>query len=412
MENIAHIFCNPEEEYWTIPPIKSFLKENDVKVDNVSAIKENTKTKLIDAALDFAEQNEENKQIFIEWIDRTVKEGIKEIILHKCQMDEGMNLTFANEASTRKFLDVYVDTESTGYLINSKYDNKTRMVKYTLSRIRDKRVITLYFGKMITYIDKRKSKCRDIEFPVIFEYFIDEGWYLVRYKARSNLYEYHPEFQNEYMKTDYPIQDSKLVQEAVQQAMHILQLKEITGSEQSYFLKKMFYRILKQFTETPPEIKDRLDQYKNNMISMEQNIKELCRIPEGQTFSLHSDLCNLFEKYISINWLDKEIFTRHRKAYPIKLRATDEEDSHVDQTAGGDSGPLQSKAIFFDNKRMIDNDEMCDGLTLKWKRSVRTYYPETFTVRISEKRGKCYLSFKEYTAEEDIQDVLFSIIGA
>ena len=99
-----------------------------------------------------------------------------------------------------------------------------------------------------------------------------------------------------------------------------------------------------------------------------------------------------------INWLDKEIFTRHRKAYPIKLRATDEEDSHVDQTAGGDSGPLQSKAIFFDNKRMIDNDEMCDGLTLKWKRSVRTYYPETFTVRISEKRGKCYLSFKEYTA--------------
>ena len=35
MENTAHIFCNPEEEYWTIPPILSFLKDNQVKIDNI-----------------------------------------------------------------------------------------------------------------------------------------------------------------------------------------------------------------------------------------------------------------------------------------------------------------------------------------------------------------------------------------
>jgi hypothetical protein len=138
----------------------------------------------------------------------------------------------------------------------------------------------------------------------------------------------------------------------------------------------------------------------------------LCGIPENQISGLHCDIRNLFEKYISINRQDKEIFTRKRNAYPVKLCATDEEDSHVDQAAGGDAGPLQSKAIFFDNKRMIDNDKTCDGLTLKWRRNTRTYYTETFTVRISEKKGKCNLSFKEYTAEEDIQDVLFSIIDA
>ena len=412
MENTAHIFCNPEEEYWTIPPILSFLKDNQVKIDNINVNKGNNKAKLVSAALDFAKANKANEQIFAEWVDKTVKEGIKEIVLYKCRIDNGISLILSNEEGIQKHLDKYVDKESTGYLINSQYDNQTKLIKYTSSTMRGKRVLTLYFCRMVTYIEKRNLNARNIEFPVIFDFFIDDGWYVVRYKSRSNLYEYNQESQSVYATMEQSLNAEKPVRDAVDYAKRILGITDVDDKEQAYNLKKKFYKLLKSFTETPPEIQTELDQYQTFITDIEQKIKELCGIPENQISGLHCDIRNLFEKYISINRQDKEIFTRKRNAYPVKLCATDEEDSHVDQAAGGDAGPLQSKAIFFDNKRMIDNDKTCDGLTLKWRRNTRTYYTETFTVRISEKKGKCNLSFKEYTAEEDIQDVLFSIIDA
>ena len=189
MENTAHIFCNPEEEYWTIPPILSFLKDNQVKIDNINVNKGNNKAKLVSAALDFAKANKANEQIFAEWVDKTVKEGIKEIVLYKCRIDNGISLILSNEEGIQKHLDKYVDKESTGYLINSQYDNQTKLIKYTSSTMRGKRVLTLYFCRMVTYIEKRNLNARNIEFPVIFDFFIDDGWYVVRYKSRSNLYE-------------------------------------------------------------------------------------------------------------------------------------------------------------------------------------------------------------------------------
>lgn len=413
MDNTAHIFCNPEEEYLTIPPMRAFSKSNHVNIDTESAIKENTKAKLLDAVFAFANENEDNCELFAEWIDNVAREGIKEIVLHKCHFKQNIEMLFLQEEALKKYLNAYIDKESTGHLVNSKYDAKVRLIKYSILKMRGKRVVTLYCCSMATYIDKRKMQARDVEFPIIFDFFIDGGWYMVRYKPRSNLYEYHPETKNIEAKLQYQMPADKPVKEAEELAKRIFDMEEDNSEAQTQFLKKMFYKILKSFTDTPPEIQQKINNNRDAIEHIEQYIRNICAIPASQIANLNSDICNLLEKYISINWPDKNIFTRDREAYPIKLCATDEEESHVDQTAGGDLGPLQSKAVFFDNKRMIENDQMCDGLTLKWKRKNRKYFSsETFTVRISEKKGKCYLSFKEYTAEEDIQNVLFSIIDA
>lgn len=125
------------------------------------------------------------------------------------------------------------------------------------------------------------------------------------------------------------------------------------------------------------------------------------------------DIKNLAEKYLSITWSDKNIFIKDREAYPTRLSATDEEESKIDQSAATIDDPLQSKEVFFDNKRMLQNQKRCEGLTLIWKRRDRTYYSDpAFPVRFSEKGGTCTLSFKKYVAEEDIQHVLFAIINA
>lgn len=413
MDNIAHIFCNPEEEFLTIPPMRAFAKSNRVNVDTDSDIKENTKAKLLEAVFAFGNENENNSELVAEWIDDVAREGIKEIVLHKCSFKPNIEMLFSDEDRLKKYLDTFVDQESTGHLINSKYDEKVRLIKYRILNMRGKRVVTLYCCSMATYIDKRKLRARDIEFPVIFDIFIDGGWYIVRYKPRSNLYDYNPGTQSIEGKMQYPMSLDKPVRTAETRVKKIFEVEEDKSPAQTYFLKKIFYRLLKSFTDTPPEILQIINENNAAVEDIKQLIGNICAIQGSQSANLDSDIRNLLEKYISINWPDKNIFTRNREAYPIKLCATDAEESHVDQTAGGDFGPLQSKEVFFDNKRMIENDQMCDGLTLKWKRRNRKYYSsETFTVRISEKKGKCYLSFKEYTAEEDIQNVLFSIIDA
>jgi hypothetical protein len=125
------------------------------------------------------------------------------------------------------------------------------------------------------------------------------------------------------------------------------------------------------------------------------------------------DINNIVEKYLSINWSDKNIFIQDRSAYPIKLSATDEEESKVEQSAAV-AEPLQTKALFFDNKKMLYKSEMCDGVVLQWKRINSKYFPtDSFKVKISvNAKGACIFKFSEYTSQEDIENVVFSLIRA
>ena len=126
-----------------------------------------------------------------------------------------------------------------------------------------------------------------------------------------------------------------------------------------------------------------------------------------------SDECDYADTWFERCGFDnyaEQIFIKDREAYPLKLNATDEEDSKVEQTAALEE-PLQSKAIFFDNKKMLQKSQACDGVTFMFARINTMYCSKQFKVKIVVNKDYCILKFTEYTMEEDIIHVLFSLIG-
>lgn len=80
------------------------------------------------------------------------------------------------------------------------------------------------------------------------------------------------------------------------------------------------------------------------------------------------------------------------------------------EQATGTEEPLQSRAIFFDNKKMMQKSRLCDGVVFVFNRRNPTKYNPNFKVTIITNKDYCTLKFTEYIKEEDIQYVLFSVI--
>lgn len=135
--------------------------------------------------------------------------------------------------------------------------------------------------------------------------------------------------------------------------------------------------------------------------------KEICKVGEEHSDNIYTDIRNLVEKYISISKKDKSIFTKGKTAYPVKMVATDEEDSVLKQASALEE-PLQSKAIFFDNKRMLQNNKKCDGIVFSF---VKKSNGEKFLARIEIDNRGCMIKLYEYV-EEDINAALFTFINS
>jgi len=173
-----------------------------------------------------------------------------------------------------------------------------------------------------------------------------------------------------------------------------------------------------EYSSTPNEIAKVMQNNRDKIKEISAAIQSLCKVPDKCNIpdlmmkDVDEDILNVVEKYLSINWSDKNIFIQDRDAYPIKLSATDEEESKVEQSAGLEE-PLQTKALFFDNKKMIYKSKQCDGIVLRWKRKTTLRSKESFfKVRIFvNPKGNCVFKFSEYTSKEDIENVIFSIIG-
>lgn len=108
----------------------------------------------------------------------------------------------------------------------------------------------------------------------------------------------------------------------------------------------------------------------------------------------------------------KNLLKKGKAAYPTRLSATDEEETKVETTAArGD--PLQTKAAFFDSKKILYNQQSCEGLTLMWKRKSQGFFNEEYIpVKIKVgTSGECVISFRKYTAKEDIDDVIWTIVN-
>lgn len=408
MEILPYIFRKTSDEFITKPPMKRFIRTHKIDIKG----KPDQKEELWSAIQEFAEHDENNESIFMDWLDNRLREGIKEIKVKKIRISSEMQIICGDIDALNQHISTYLCGEQNCHFAGQRFGRDLCFFRYQIQTLKRNTVVSLYFCKMVTEVNLKKSEASDFEFPVVVDIFLEDGWYVIRYKSKGKFYEYHPEILNLMEKQKYSLSQMSLLKMVDTEVKRMLPFELIDTREASYTFKQKLYRILKQYTDTPPEVKAELDQNTTTIDHITDEIMGICHLAEQNRENVRSDIQNLVEKHLSIHWPRPDDFIQGRDAYPIQLSATDDEESHVDQTAGEDTQPLQTKEVFYDNKRMIENDKMCDGIKLMYKRKDRTYYDARFPVCISEINGVCTLKFSHYTEEEDINHVLFSIMDA
>lgn len=362
------------------------------------------------AILQYGNESEENAEDVLTWIDGTIREGIKDVYLQYYELLPESALLFTAVEKANQFLKSSIEDSISNHICSNTYGRPLILISAVASNSDLGRKIEFTYCTKLHMHDKKNMSTRAIDFPIIAEYYIEKGWLIARAKPRSNLYEYNPDGFNIEKATS--TSTDKLVKKVFSSIDHILRFQRLDGQYSSAVLKNRLFNLLDKYTATPEEIKDVMAAKTDTISEMARTLKTVCAVPELMHKDVDNDILNLVEEYLSINWPEKEVFIKDRDAYPVKLLATDEEESKVEQTAAL-RDPLQTKAIFFDNKKMLYKNRSCDGLVLECKRMITEYFPKnTFSVRISiNYKGDCLFKFTEYTSKEDIESVIYSIIG-
>lgn len=405
-----NIIANPNEEYITLPALKTFTKNKGIVVSKEAETSRN-KAAYIAAISEYADKSPENYESVVKWIDDIIKEGIKEIRVSNVPLTNEGELLFADETKARAQLNKRLSV-SVPHLTGNTYDKDYALVKADFRHDDRGKVVSLLFCRKLKYYDTKTGTGAIVEYPVFADYYYEQGWLIVRYKSRSNLYDAMPEGTSIEELLKHSLTVNKEIEKVYKNIYNILYLNQINAESASKKMQSKFWEILDRYTHTPTEIAQVLEDNKSSIAQIVTTLMQTCKLPIFYQSKVETDIRNLTEKFLSITWPDKDVFIKDREAYPTRLSATDEEESRIDQTAATIDDPLQSKEVFFDNKRMLSNQQCCEGLTLVWQRKDRTYYEPSFPVRLSEKGGVCTLSFKKYVAEEDIQHVLSAIISA
>lgn len=348
------------------------------------------------------------------WIDAVLQEGIKDIYLQYAPISEEMQLLFTSKSGIENYLDAYRNKTLNHHVCMNTYGQQYILVS-ALYIENSKRITFVYCRKLHVH-DKKNRTTKEIDYPVIADYFLDSAWLLIRAKPRSNLYIFNPDgFNIEEAESTTTEKEIRLVSSLVGK---ILQVQKESKSFISAQLKNKIFNLLHAYSNTPTEIAKVMEEKKSEIQDIANNIQTLCTVPnycnisQSMAKDIKEDISNIIEKYLSINWKDKNIFIKDRMAYPVKLSATDEEESKVEQSAALEE-PLQTKALFFDNKKMLYKSKQCDGVVFQWKRKkTENFLRDSFAVRIFvNQKGHCVFKFSEYTAKEDIENVVFSIIN-
>lgn len=403
MFSIPYTFANEDESYITIPALKRFAREKK---------KEDLKTtldrpQLLQDIENYANQSPEKEEEVLDWLDHVLIEGIKDVQI-KIVDDELFTTTFLNE-------DEYVERIVEPLLVNADnrhlnkgYSGELCLFRYEISNEGEYgRRIRLYLGRLLCTFDK-KHGAATVPYPIAVDVYCDIGIIVSRAKSKSGLYKYTDEFV---LEQAIPTKSEKETATAIKWVCEKLAIGTKKSFEAETVFKSRLYCMLERYTQTPNEIVELINQKKAEIDGIVDSVMhQICNLRHGYEDDVRSNVLNMVEKYFSISYPDKRIFIKDREAYPLKLNATDEEDSKVEQTAALEE-PLQSKAIFFDNKKMLQKSQACDGVTFMFARINTMYCSKQFKVKIVVNKDYCMLKFTEYTMEEDIIHVLFSLIG-
>lgn len=401
MFTIPYTYENEDERYITIPALRRFAKEkrNEDLRTNID------RAQLFHELKTYANQSEEKKEEVKEWLDHVLIEGIKEVQIKYLDMSTLNYFLYDTEYLTSVFEPLLAEPENRH--LCGKYTQDLQIYKYEIMDTEQGRCIGVYMGKLLCTHDKRNGAAT-VPYPIHVEFFLDLGIIVSRAKSKSGLYKYMEDFD---LNKAEATKAEKEMKTAIKYLCKLLQIKVADGWEVENKLKKLLYEMLEQYTATPREIVELIEAKSTHIENLlEYMMKDICNLPASYRDDVNSNILNMVEKYFSISYPDKKIFTQDREAYPLKLNATDEEESKVEQTAALEE-PLQAKAIFFDNKKMLQKSQACDGVEFMFNRLNSLYCTKQFKVKFIINTETCILRFTEYTMEEDIKNVIFSFIG-
>lgn len=410
--NIPATYYKNNEDYVTIPAIKNFMHNHPDGQFKISQPREDLMNQIITYA-----EKENKEEIVYDWLDEVIQEGIKDIYIEQAILDEKLRLIFNSEKDINNYLTQFVNKTYNKHICLNEYNENFILINsyYSIDSL-GKKVVFIYCKKLRMH-DKKKQVTKIIDYPVTAEYYIDRGWLLVCAKPRSNLYIYNSQEFN--IEDAISTTTDKQIKEVVGFVKETLKLEKSDKVACINKLKNSVFNLLHKYTNTPVDILNVMESNKGNINKLSSSIYSLCNnsekcaIPTSMQEDIEKDINNIVEKYLSINWKDKQIFIQDREAYPVKLSATDEEESKVEQSAAL-LEPLQTKALFFDNKKMLYKSKQCDGIVLQWKRKNPAFFADdSFRVKIYvNTKGYCIFKFSEYTSKDDIENVILSLIGS
>ena len=403
MFSVPYTFANEDESYITVPALKRFAREKK-KEDLKTTV---DRPQLIQDIENYANQSPEKEEEVLEWLDQVLVEGIKDVQI-KLIDDESFTASFINQDEfVEKVLEPLIVNRTNRHL-NIGYTASLGVFRYEITNesVFGRR-IRLYMGKLLCTFDK-KHGAATVPYPIAVDVYCDAGIIIARAKSKSGLYKYEENFV---LEKAIPTKSEKETASAIKWVAEKLGLNTRKSFEAETVFKSKLYNMLEKYTKTPTEIIDLMNAKKTEIDGVVETVMhQICNLRITYREDVKSNVLNMVEKYFSISYPNKQIFIKDREAYPLKLNATDEEDSKVEQTAALEE-PLQSKAIFFDNKKMLQKSRACDGVTFMFARLNTMYCSRQFKVKIVVNKDYCMLKFTEYTMEEDIIHVLFSLIG-
>lgn len=394
-----------KEEYITLIPLKKFVEDYELK-----GIRKSMHRGVILQGIEkFANEGEPQKEIVEEWLDNSIKCGRKEVYLHFIEETLFDINALKDVRLVEEKLKEYM--ENNRHLLGNQYDENLKLYKYELNTNKNGTIITLHFCKMIYSINSKGEELARW-YPIIIEIYIDKCIMAAKVKQKSSMYIYQRgDIAVKNLPTTTPEKEAKA-------AMHFTaKLLGVSLNGNSYAdsdkFKERLYRFVSKYTETPNEILKELEEQALFIDKIVKDFKsKVINLPPELCNDLETDVRNMFEKYLSITKTDYSIFIKDEKAYPFRLIAADEEESKVDQAAVAFK-PLQSKSIFFDNKKMLLKNKKCDGVFFSiLKKDAKSISDDRFILKIKVKNGYCNLSWNEYLTEDDVDYAIFSVINA
>lgn len=391
-------FYNDNEDYITKEPIEKFIKSIGIKGIRTS----DKRKRALDRIVEYANESAKHQLIVEDWLDNVVKYGKKEIYIHRIE-----NTLFEVDRLKKKevvdeILSGIISTNR--HIVGNRFDSNLKLYRVDYQD----NIISFSLCKLIYSIDSKEVNTVQL-YPIIVDIYIDLKIIIAKVKQKVSILEYiSGKCEVDDLKTTSPEKEAK---GAIVYICNLFNLS-IDGNvyqENEYFEKRL-YNYVKKYTGTPKEIQEYLDKNQEIIDKINRIYQEkFISLNEELSSDFSEDIRNTFEKYLSITRTDTNIFKNGNKAFPLRLMASDEEMSKVDETAGK-SEPLQSRSIFFDNKKMINKNKRCTGVIFSVLKEGKEEGTKRFNVKYRVSKGYCVVSWQEYLMEEDINYVIDSII--